>query len=162
MKFFLHIGTEKTGSSFIQSLMTLGRSELLTAGLFVPQGTRRSETAATQGRISAGNGELLASMIEQENWSQVKNYIDECTKNVQEQNCQRVLISSERLLSPLSSLGRLEKFQKTISESGVVATNFLLIVWVPVSRAISLYKHRSKSGRAEPSVTAKTEGSDRN
>lgn len=128
--------------------MTVGRAHLLDASLFVPEGTRRSERAAAQGQISAGNGERLASFIENDEWEQVRSFLAICADEGRSKQCNGVLISSERLLSPLSKNQRLRQLNSIVDETLNSSWECLLILRDPIDQAISLYKHRAKSGKA--------------
>ena len=68
MQLFLHVGTEKTGSSFLQTLSALGRNDLREKGIWFPLGTAYDEGCMKTGRISAGNGRPLAQKVDQGQW----------------------------------------------------------------------------------------------
>jgi hypothetical protein len=56
-KLVLHIGHGKTGTSFLQSLLSLNTETLKSNGIHYPE--HPSLNAARQGRISSGNGSLI-------------------------------------------------------------------------------------------------------
>ena len=89
-KLYLHIGLGKTGSSAIQSWLSLNEEALAQQG-FDYVG---SPPDAKAGKISSGNGVKLARMCAEEQWEQVENLI--C--NVYFNKNSQAIISSETLI----------------------------------------------------------------
>lgn len=143
---FLHIGTEKTGSSYIQSLFALNREQLLISGIYYPV-DHKWEKEMLAGRISPGNGESFLYLLKNNDWKGVKEmfsiYSQACTRN----SCHSILISNENLIEPLSTNDQLKKLMECCRDLVIDSVQFLLVLRDPVEQAISLYKHRAKSGK---------------
>ena len=146
MKFLLHIGSPKAGSSFLQTLCALSRAELAAAGVFFPHGTAHDEAAMQQGRISGGNAWALARQISAGRWTEVEHSLTRASKTAAAQNCDRVLLSSEWLLGSLAHGKRLEEFVAVLRQSGGHTLELFLLLREPVGQLISHYRHRAKSG----------------
>ena len=148
MLFLLHIGTEKTGSSFLQTLSALGRDHLCRQGVWFPRGTRYDERCMKAGRISAGNGRRFALWIEQGDWDAVGANLKAVKNEAAAQGCAAVMVSNEQLLSPLSAPDTLAKFNETLTKLDFEGLKLLVILRNPAAQFLSLYKHRAKSGKA--------------
>ena len=62
MKLYLHIGTEKTGSSHLQSLSAINSNVLQQNGIWFPfEG--KSNKSLIKGEISAGNAQSLTNAL---------------------------------------------------------------------------------------------------
>jgi hypothetical protein len=103
MLFYLHIGTEKTGSSFLQTLCALGRDHLQGQGVWVPLGPRHDERRMKAGRISAGNGRRVAERVAQGEWQALAGDFKSTLKQATAQGCRSVMVTNEQLLAPLSA-----------------------------------------------------------
>ena len=148
MQFLLHIGTEKTGSSFLQTLAALGRDDLCSQGVWFPRGTRYDERCMKAGRISAGNGRSFALWIEQGDWDAVAANLKAVKDKAAAQDCAAVMVTNEQLLEPLSAQETLAKFNDTLTEVGFGGLKLLVILRDPAAQFLSLYKHRAKRGTA--------------
>jgi hypothetical protein len=148
MQFFLHIGTEKTGSSFLQTLSALGREDLCRQGVWFPRGTSYDERCMKAGRISAGNGRRFALWIEKGDWDAVAANLKAEKDEAAAQGCSIVMVSNEQLLAPLSAPETLGKFNETLTKLDFDALKLLVILRNPTAQFLSLYKHRAKSGKA--------------
>ena len=146
MKFVFHIGTEKTGSSFLQSLCALGREELLEQGVWFAHGWPYDERCMASGQISAGNGRQLAQDLQQRRWAEVRRRLSAAVSEAREHRCRTVLFSSEWLLAPLADKALIEPFIASLGEFGAKEIRFLLVLRDPVEQFLSLYKHRAKRG----------------
>ena len=62
MKLYLHIGTEKTASSFVQTTFARNRDWLSSLGVFYPKGGKR-ENDMMAGLISPGNAKDLTILL---------------------------------------------------------------------------------------------------
>lgn len=144
----LHLGPEKTGTSFLQCLCVGNRDLLTQGGIHFPAGTAHDEQCMRKGRISAGNGRVLAHQIEADDWNGVRRWIENSIGEAREGQCKELLISSEQLLAPLVAAHRLERFVDVLRSSGVATVSMLLMLRDPVGQLLSLYKHRAKGGRA--------------
>ncbi|MFO7901565.1 MAG: hypothetical protein R6U98_02800 [Pirellulaceae bacterium] len=146
MKFSFHIGTEKTGSSYLQSLCALGREELSQSGIWFARGSAYDERCMATGQISAGNGRDLAQRMRVQRWDLVKGQLNTAVDEAQRRGCETVLFSSEWLLSVFAERTLLEPFIALVQELGSEKTRFLLVLRDPVEQFLSLYKHRAKRG----------------
>lgn len=148
MRLRVHIGTEKTGSSHLQTLAACGRDSLSAAGLHFPYGWRHDEHSMLSGRISAGNARLLAQAVDRESWGDVGSSLVKVHHQASGARSGQVLLSSEWLLSALSVEGRLGRFRRAAKDAGFTEVDFALVLRDPLDQCLSLYKHRAKRGTA--------------
>lgn len=146
MRCLLHVGTEKTGSSYLQCKLALARSQLLAHKICFTQGAPFDELCMSSGRISGGNALKLAEDVDSENWLMVAKRLGAAWQEAARLGADVVLISSELLLAPLAGDGRLNRFVRSLEEAGFSKPEFLIVLRDPVDQLISLYKHRAKSG----------------
>ena len=144
----LHLGPEKTGTSFLQCLCVGNRELLARNGVHFPVGTSYDERCMQKGRISAGNGRVLARLLEADDWDGVQGWLEKSVAAARERQCTELLISSEQLLAPLARPRGFKRLVEVLRSCGVEAVSTLLILRDPVSQLLSLYKHRAKGGRA--------------
>ena len=149
MTLYLHIGTEKTGSSYLQSLAAQNREQLREAGIHFPSAGKR-DAQMLRGKISAGNAQPLTDAIRSDNWLVVETLLLQWIKEAQAQHCHSLLLSNELLVLALALPGRLEQLNQRTTSLGIRDTQAILILRDPVEQALSLYKHRAKSGSALP------------
>ncbi len=148
VNFLFHIGTEKTGSSYLQTLCALGREQLSQNGIWFARGSAYDERCMATGQISAGNGRELAQRIRLHHWNLVEGQLNAAVDEAQHRGCETVLFSSEWLLSVFAERGLLEPFIALVQELGAEKIRFLLVLRDPVEQFLSLYKHRAKRGTA--------------
>ena len=148
MIFAFHIGTEKTGSSYLQTLCALGREQLSQNGIWFARGSAYDERCMATGKISAGNGRDLAQRMRVQRWDRVKGQLNTAVDEAQRRSCETVLFSSEWLLSVFAERALLEPFIALVQECSAEKIRFLLVLRDPVEQFISLYKHRAKRGTA--------------
>ena len=148
MRFLFHIGTEKTGSSFVQSLCALGREDLVQQGIWFARGWAYDERCMASGQISAGNGRQLAQDLHRRRWDEVRERLNAAVSEAQERRCGTVLFSSEWLLAAFAEQTLLQPFTAILGELGAEEIRFLLVLRDPVEQFLSLYKHRAKRGTA--------------
>ena len=146
MKFLLHIGSPKAGSSFLQTLCARSRSDLAASGIHFPLGTPYDEQCMQKGRISAGNALHLARYVREGRWSKAEKWLNAAAGSARSNQCDRVLLSSEWLLSGFAQGERLAEFTRHLGHLGDHSLELLLVLRDPVGQLISLYKHRAKSG----------------
>lgn len=96
----LHIGTEKTGSSYLQCKLALGRDQLLRSGLWFAYGASFDEESMKSGRISGGNALKTAEDMERDDWSSATRRLASARQEASGRGVSGVLISSELLLRP--------------------------------------------------------------
>lgn len=149
MKLYLHIGTEKTGSSFIQSYLANNRKILLKHNIFFPTAGKR-EADMKAGRISPGNASQLNLLLDNGKWDSASEWLKQKKIEAEHQNCSKVLLSNEILIKTFSKENVLQQFIQLCDLTGFECQDLLLIIREPVSQALSLYKHRSKRGGMQP------------
>lgn len=145
MKLLLHIGTEKTGSSFLQKVCALNRPWLERSGIYFPL-AGRDERRMRKGTISPGNARELAELVERDAWGHVEGWLKERIELASSRSLDCLLLSHELLFSQLARDDVMENLERSLSRVGVVQVSALLFVRDPVDHAISLYKHRGKNG----------------
>jgi len=149
MKLFLHIGTEKTGSSFLQSYLAKNRSLLLKHGIYFPK-AGFNEANMLKGMISPGNADELDKCLAKKDWEQVKLWLASKYEEAKQNNCNAVLLSNEILVLRFAEKNTLNELMCIAKSLHFEVQNPLLIIREPVSQAMSLYKHRSKIGSMLP------------
>ena len=149
MDLYLHIGTEKTGSSYLQSLAAVNRDTLLKAGIFFPHGGKRDDDMLN-GRISPGNARMFCKILENNAGTLITSWLKEKYDEANSNKCNKLLLSNEELVLALSRLEILTKLIQSSKDAGFTSLNFLLFLRDPVDQALSLYKHRAKSGNILP------------
>lgn len=152
LKFHLHIGTEKTGTSYIQSLLARNREQLWADGVHYPL-AGKWEREMQSGRISPGNGEDLLIALKNKNWHIVREILSDFAEGAFKRNCHTLLVSNENLIEPLSQEGLLQRMIECCSALQIDSPHILLVLRDPVDQALSLYKHRAKSGNVTDIVS---------
>jgi len=145
MKLYLHIGTEKTGSSFLQSYLAKNRSLLLKHGIHFPK-AGFNEANMLKGKISPGNADELDKFLAQQDWEQVKTFLSSKLEEAKDKNCKAILLSNEILVLRFAEKDVLNQFTEIATSLHFEVQELLLMVREPISQALSLYKHRSKIG----------------
>ncbi|MDN4166613.1 hypothetical protein QWY31_13975 [Cytophagales bacterium LB-30] len=146
MKLFLHIGTEKTGSSFLQTVSARNRDLLQKCKIFYPKAGNR-ERDMIQGRISPGNGYPIFKGIKDGKFNGVHKFLSNQLKFALVEGCDSVLISNENIVDLALQDEGISKLNNVILEAGYQSVQWLLIIRDPLDQAISLFKHRAKSGQ---------------
>lgn len=147
MKLLLHIGTEKTGSSYLQSLLANNREQLLENGIHFPSAGKR-ENDMIQGKISPGNGQELTNSLLAGNKAETGDLLRKHIQEAKNLDCEKVLISNELLVSAFSEENQWEMFADVAEQTGFTDLHLLLFLREPNEQALSLYKHRAKNGTA--------------
>jgi hypothetical protein len=148
VKLFLHIGTEKTGSSFLQTVAARNRKQLSKAGVHFPSGGKR-ERDMLAGQISPGNGKALWDALKKQSAGSVLAILQQARMQALQENCHAVLISNENIVELAERPGGFSELEKISCQAGYSAVDALLVIREPVDQALSLYKHRAKSGKVK-------------
>jgi hypothetical protein len=147
MKCLFHIGTEKTGSSYLQKLSAKNRPHLEHHGVFFPH-AGRDEKRLQEGTISPGNARELAELITAGEWPGVGSWLSERVAAARARDCSSLLLSHELLFVAMARPDATRRLQQAMTAAGATALpSALLVVRDPASHALSLYKHRAKDGR---------------
>lgn len=149
MRLFLHAGTEKTGSSFLQMLAARNRETLSRSGIYFPNGGKR-EKDMQEGRVSPGNGKSLHDALKRHSAQAVRTLLSAMVTDATAAQCDTILISNENIVELFAVPGSFELLQKTCQDVGIKEMHGLVIIREPVDQALSLYKHRAKSGAVSP------------
>jgi hypothetical protein len=145
MKLFLHIGTEKTGSSHLQSLSAINRNVLQQNRIWFPS-EGKNDTQLMKGEISAGNAQSLTDALIANDFIACKSFIARGVEEAREKGCNTLFLSNELLILALAKDDRLNQFATMLDEMDISNIKFLLFLRDPVDQALSLYKHRAKNG----------------
>ena len=145
MKLQIHIGTEKTGSSYLQKLCGRNRQYLKDCGIWFPDAGKH-EKRLQEGTISSGNAAQLTEHIRDSDWPEVSNWIMTRADEAEKCGCSILLLSNELLFAAMSKVGALAQVQIAAEQAGISESTFLLVIRDPIEQALSLYKHRAKNG----------------
>lgn len=143
MKLLLHIGIHKTGSSVLQTLMTLNKNALISNGIFVP--SSKWDEKMQNGLISPGNGHELAKLISSSKRNGVEQYFSKVLTDARLSKCQSVLLSNEVLVRLFSDVTKLNSVIVGAKSVGFNEIDLICFWREPISHAASLFKHRAKS-----------------
>lgn len=147
MKLYLHIGIEKTGSSYLQSVLAVNRPFLLEQGFFFPKAGKREQDMLA-GRISPGNAFPLTEALIKKNKVQILEFLKLNFQKARKNNSNTILLSNENLVRGLAREDQMDLFLSCCNESQIVVQNSLLTLRDPAEHALSLYKHRARKGKA--------------
>lgn len=148
MRWYLYIGTEKTGSSHLQSVLALSRSQLSEAKVAFPPGTSHDERCMRNGQISAGNARLLASALQQGDTQAARHQLQQAVGFAEQTGSDKVVLACEWLTAVLAEPSALEHCLTLLEEVGATSVSMLLVLRDPLEQCLSLYKHRAKRGTA--------------
>jgi hypothetical protein len=149
MKLYLHIGTEKTASSFIQTSFARERKALLKEGFYYPTAGAR-EKDMLEGKISPGNASSLAKALSPLSASTVTALLRQWKREAEEQGVNQLILSNELLVGAFSKSSVFEQFKSCLDQEQIELTSVLIVIREPIGQALSLFKHRAKSGLIEP------------
>ena len=144
MNLFLHVGTNKTGSSFIQTFLIRNKARLQSDGVFLP--ASRSDQRMKEGKISPGNGAKLAEILAREDRKELRIYLGSVIRDGRAQGADKILLSNEVLIRLFSNQAILKLLKEVATEVGFAQIRFLCFLRNPHDHALSLYKHRAKFG----------------
>lgn len=145
MNLFLHIGTEKTGSSYLQSLAAVNRSLLQKQKIWFPEAGKR-EKHLLQGKVSPGNGGPLYLFLDNGDFDEIGFWVNRQLKQAEKKSCESLLISNELLILAFGKQSVLHHFLQRVYDLGILSVKFLLVLRDPVDQCLSLFKHRAKNG----------------
>lgn len=148
MKLFLHIGTEKTGSSFLQTVLANNRPLLERNSIFFPKAGNR-EKGMKSGLISPGNGMALLTAIQNDDLDAIVSLFKNYKTKANVKGCENILLSNENLITVLHDSNKLNLLKKCCVMAKLELAPSLLIIRNPTEQVISLYKHRAKDGSQE-------------
>jgi len=148
MKLYLHIGTEKTGSSFLQTVLANNRPLLNRNSIFFPKAGNR-EKGMKSGLISPGNGKALLILIQNDDLDGIVSLFRKYKTKASIKDCEIILLSNENLITVLHDSTKLDLLKKCCVIAGLDLAPSLLIIRNPIEQVISLYKHRAKDGSQE-------------
>lgn len=148
MQWYFFIGTEKTGSSHLQSVLALSRSQLSAARVAFPPGTPHDERCMARGEISAGNGRQFASALQRGDLAAARAQLIQAARHAEQAGSDRVVVACEWLTAVLAEPRALEHCLTLLEEVGATSVSMLLVLRDPLEQCLSLYKHRAKRGTA--------------
>lgn len=144
MNLNIHIGTNKTGSSFLQSTLLINKELLQKKGVFLPES--RWDEEMLLGRITPGNGHQLAVTLLDEDPLKLRAYLKKIFDKASSANCHTILLSNEILVRLFSDNALLERLENEAKDAGFKNVHFLCFLRNFYEHALSLFKHRSKYG----------------
>jgi hypothetical protein len=145
LKLKIHIGINKTGSSYLQTALALNRTGLRKKGLFVP--SSQWDKQMLNGKITPGNGHSLAILLVQGSESLLLKYFQNTINEAKLNSCHTIILSNEVIIRLFSDKLILKKFYDTALKAGINSISALIFLRNPYEHALSLFKHRGKSGK---------------
>lgn len=144
MDLYIHIGTNKTGSSYLQTLLTINQDLLKNQGVWVP--CSKWDEDMISGRITPGNGHELALKLLFNEKIKVSNFLKREYELAKSSGCSKVVISNEVIVRLFSNQLIMTSLEQSAKKVGFVNIKCLCILRNAFDHALSLYKHRAKSG----------------
>lgn len=144
MDLVIHTGLNKTGSSFLQSLLYHNRSRLCSNGIYYPRSPWDEEMAV--GAISPGNGHELAQYLLHENVLGLKRLLTNYFNEAETFNCNKVFLTNETLIRIFSNRSCADILNKSVLTSEFSSLKCWVVFRPFHDHALSLYKHRAKGG----------------
>lgn len=153
MKLYLHIGTEKTGTTTVQKFFHMNRKKFAAKGILYPStiGSKNHIRLPLLGYDDwrKDNVSRLAKTNKDEDFNL---FCSEFTKEFKSElalmSCQRVLCSSEHLQSQLKTVDDIYRLKKSLQKIGFVQFEIILYLRHPAEIAQSLYSEAIKCGSA--------------
>jgi hypothetical protein len=145
MTLYLHIGTNKTGSSFLQSSLLLNVPILENSGFYLPPS--QWDGQMRDGIITPGNGHELAKLLSAENADGLRKYLKQLVVAAERRQADKLILSNEVLIRLFSNPAVLQQLENIAQKVGIHSINCLCFLRNPYQHALSLYKHRAKSGQ---------------
>ena len=116
MELLIHVGTNKTGSSFLQTVLTSNRKQLENQRVYVPASAWDAEMLV--GKISPGNGHQLATLISRQDKKGLCEYLKKLYTEAKKRKCEKVVLSNEILIRILSYENELNLLVNVAKETG--------------------------------------------
>lgn len=156
MKCFLHIGTEKTGTTTIQNYFDINRSQLLESGFIYPATT--GKTNHFKLAIAAYNQERLDELTrgigiqtcdnllrwQKKTVNKLKNEVDSIKKR--HRNVKAIVFSSEHLQSRLQNSEEILSLKEILDKLEIDEVRIIMYLRRPAEIANSLYSTAVISG----------------
>jgi hypothetical protein len=149
---FLHIGTEKTGTTTIQAMAALNRGLLASHGLFYPvspgkQNHVKLTLYALQNPDRAGLRNMAGLATGDDVLDMRDSLLDELRAEIEAAGCNRVLLSNEHLSSRLRHKRTVRRLIKGLRE---ISRDIRVVVYLrpQYELILSAYSTAVKSGRA--------------
>lgn len=127
---YLHVGHDKTGSSYLQSALARSVDVLLDNGVLYP--ADRKILRAGEGKISSGNGGIITSDL-----SAFSDSMD---------RAKSILVSGEKLFRFMPELEFSDSFSNFLSFFDISRVEILLYVREPLEHISSSYQQAVKRG----------------
>jgi hypothetical protein len=128
----------------LQTLLAHNRLQLEKHGFYVP--TSKWDDLMLEGKITPGNGALIAGCLAERRWTKLARYWKEVISNAQKKHCSKVVISNEILIRCFSDFEALDQMEETALDAGFTKIKCLAILRNVYDHALSLYRHRAKNG----------------
>ncbi len=146
MELHLHIGMNKTASSYLQTMQTQNRVLLAKEGIYVP--SSQWDGDMQNGVITPGNGHELARILclPKNLKEQLLVYLQKLKTAAERNKCDKIALSNEILIRLFSNKDLLSSLSEAAKIAGITKIKMFCILRNPYEHALSLYKHRMKSG----------------
>ncbi|MCT4556800.1 MAG: hypothetical protein N4A61_01960 [Pelagimonas sp.] len=132
MECFIHVGLNKAGSSFVQSVLRANPDPLAAAGISYFKGGRHS-----------GNAKALAFALRDGDTATVSQFLTEHVAQAKSVGAHRVLLSSEHLYHQVIVKDQRQALVTAARALGISKIHLLAYFRPPIPHAISAYCHRA-------------------
>lgn len=144
MNLYIHFGIYKTGSSFLQTMCGRNRELLEKSGYYFPKSTREKDLLA--GRISPGNGNGISVLLKNGDQEKISSLVGEWASEAIARRCNKILISAEAIIHPISTHKGLDTLIKAVEQNGIEKIRAFGYFRDLTDHCLSTYKHRAKRG----------------
>lgn len=130
VKFIIHVGTPKTGSSSFQSILYVNKSQLLKQSIYYPDFVKSKDEPKHQ---------WFSSWLKQEKFAQLDERLNAIVKQAIDCNAESILLSTEGFFNHWSEFS--DKAKAFLKRLGIeFEIHFVLVLRHPVDFLVSLYK----------------------
>jgi len=144
MELLLHSGLNKTGSSFLQSVLLQGQGELEQYGVYLPP--CKWDDDLREGKITPGNGHEFAWYLALDKSANLRKLLSNYKEEALKRNCNKIILSNEVLIRLFSSEDILNQLDKVSRSLGFEKIRVWTVFRPFFEHSLSLFKHRSKRG----------------
>jgi len=154
MRFYIHIGVEKTGTSSIQDFLSINREELKKLDFFVPKsmGPRNHRKLSIAAFDASRRDDFTRSNNIHTNDELIKfqiKTIAELTAEIKNNSCGKILLTSEQIQSRLTTIPEIKQLLNILTSVGATQVSIIVYLRDPAEIANSNYSTWIRSGATD-------------